>query len=322
MEKKKKYTGVIILNYNNDKDTINCIMSVDKYNTHPIKIIIVDNGSKKIYKDGLFASLKKTFKEEFIVYKDNETINGPLTYISLILSATNDGYAQGNNKGLKLAYQDNDINNVLILNNDILFIEDIIPTLVKDLYSTPNAAIISPLLYKRDLGDIDYNCARKAITLKQNFFLFGCLFMNVKSIYKKTHILYNKDISLAQNKLIEIDLPSGSCMIIDKLFFKSIGSFDPNTFLYYEEDILHAKTSGTKKKNYLDPNVKCIHLGASTTSTQTSSIFTLKQSCISNYYYLKKYKKANIFYLMIMKLFYAELLFKQRIKNHLNKLLN
>lgn len=39
-------TGVIVLNYNNSSDTINCIESILKVNTASIKIIIVDNGSK------------------------------------------------------------------------------------------------------------------------------------------------------------------------------------------------------------------------------------------------------------------------------------
>lgn len=46
-EIKQEYTGVIILNYNNYEDTINCIESVDIYNTSKIKLIIVDNGSNR-----------------------------------------------------------------------------------------------------------------------------------------------------------------------------------------------------------------------------------------------------------------------------------
>ena len=37
--------GVVILNYNNVKDTLNCVESVLRFNTYPIKIVIVDNGS-------------------------------------------------------------------------------------------------------------------------------------------------------------------------------------------------------------------------------------------------------------------------------------
>ena len=42
-----KKTGVIILNYNNSQDTINCINSFLAVNKEPYKIVVVDNGSRK-----------------------------------------------------------------------------------------------------------------------------------------------------------------------------------------------------------------------------------------------------------------------------------
>ena len=45
--KNRNYTALIILNYNNYEDTINCIKSVEQYNTAPIKYVIVDNGSTR-----------------------------------------------------------------------------------------------------------------------------------------------------------------------------------------------------------------------------------------------------------------------------------
>ena len=45
---KKRCTGIIILNYNNWEDTLNCILSVEKYNTSNSKYVIVDNGVAKL----------------------------------------------------------------------------------------------------------------------------------------------------------------------------------------------------------------------------------------------------------------------------------
>lgn len=39
--------GIVILNYNNASATIACVESIIRYNTYPVKIIIVDNGSKR-----------------------------------------------------------------------------------------------------------------------------------------------------------------------------------------------------------------------------------------------------------------------------------
>ena len=43
-----EHVGIVILNYNNSSDTINCIESVLKYTTVPIKIVVVDNGSNDV----------------------------------------------------------------------------------------------------------------------------------------------------------------------------------------------------------------------------------------------------------------------------------
>lgn len=311
-------TAVIILNYNNYKDTINCIESVEKFNTSPIKYIIIDNNSTK---NNCVERINKYLQESF--HDDYKCVNEgdqteKLSYITFLLSKTNDGYAKGNNKGLKLAYNDPDIENILILNNDILFVEDIIPELINNLHNLKDAAIVSPILYKKDMINIDHTCARKALTLKQRFLLYSLLFKDLFGIISKinnsNYLLYNKDLS-SISPIIEIELPSGSCMLFNKLFFKSIDSFDPNTFLYCEEDILYTKIKHIGKKNYLNTNLKCIHLGASTTSSQAPSKFIFKCSIESNHYFLKKYTNANILYLTTMKLFYKIMYIKFIIKH-------
>lgn len=54
----------------------------------------------------------------------------------------------------------------MILNNDILFVEDIIPGLSGLLSSLPNCGIVSPLLYKKGMKEFDLNCARLDIGMK------------------------------------------------------------------------------------------------------------------------------------------------------------
>ncbi|MDE6654652.1 MAG: glycosyltransferase, partial [Muribaculaceae bacterium] len=144
-----KKTCVVILTYNNSSDTLNCIRSVLEFNSAPVKFIVIDNGSDN-------DERKSELKEEMAgLFGDGLTImtdadceaSGRLSVATLLLSSTNNGYASGNNKGLHLTFRDDEIDNVLILNNDILFVEDIIPRLLKHLADTPDAAIVSPLLY-------------------------------------------------------------------------------------------------------------------------------------------------------------------------------
>lgn len=294
----KNNTAVIILNYNNYEDTINCIESVEQFNTSPIKYIIIDNGStREGTVEAIDHYLSKKFKGRYCRGKEGE-FNGELSYVTFIVSATNDGYAQGNNKGLNIAYKDDTISNIMILNNDVLFVENIIPQLVHQLYSLPRCAIISPILYKKNLDGIDYNCARKNVRVRT--LIKDCFFHYFYRLNKdkcENSDLQNsilKTIVAPYPKIVPIELPSGSCMLLKKSLFKKIDSFDSHTFLYWEENILFKKIERLGLQNYLCTYLKCIHLGASSTSA-SPSLFIINCNINSSRYYVKTYSGNSKF---------------------------
>lgn len=295
-----KSTALIILNFNNYEDTINCIESVEKYNTAPVKLIIVDNASTR---GGASEALKdyllKRYKDEVSVYSDNNINesdnNMHLSYCSLILSNLNDGYARGNNKGLRLVEKDISIEYVMILNNDVLFVQDIIPSLIERSESIQDSALLSPLLFKRNMEGYDYNCARNDTTLitelMNNFFHYFFIIFNCENPLMSRRYLLRKYKELPQS--IKIELPSGSCMFIKKALFRQIEYFDPNTFLYYEENILYRKVKRINRQNYLFTDLKCIHLGAQSTSKISYSYDKMKKNMASPLYYMKNYYGLN-----------------------------
>lgn len=322
MEKEKmKATAIIILNYNNYEDTINCIESVEKFNTALIKYIIVDNGSSRenciLYLD---KYLNKKFNNNYIRINDNYTTD-KLPYVTFLVSTTNDGYARGNNKGLKLANLDDDIENILILNNDVLFVQDIIPELEIQSTKLVNAAILSPILYKKNKRELDLNCARKNVSLKEIllelFFHYGLKLLRKKNPFTAHRYLLKDNIKNLP-KILQIELPSGSCMFVKKDYFASIGFFDPNTFLYYEENILYKKIEKTQRYNYLLTDLKCIHLGAKSTSS-SPGLFTIKCSYDSCRYYMKHYHDISYIEYLILTIslkfnYYALYIQKKLIK--------
>ncbi|MCQ2160848.1 MAG: glycosyltransferase [Bacteroidales bacterium] len=293
--------GIVILNYNNALLTINCLESIVKYNTYPIHIVIVDNAST----DDSIRILQDYQREHNGLY-------------DLLLSDCNGGYAQGNNLGLRFLDSIDDVTEVMVLNNDILFTEDIIPVLKTFIENHPEAALVSPLLRKRDGVTIDNSCARKDCKMAEIIWSFFLYFTDFFGIISKYRTISKIPIDVRE-EAIRIELPSGSCMMITKDIFRSIDYFDPNTFLYYEENILYQKILSIGRINYLIPSVSCIHLGGETTNKVSHPASYMKKSKASAYYYAKNYRMKNIFTRLLLELSYrcflAEVTFVKAIKN-------
>lgn len=319
-----KTTAFIILNYNNYEDTLNCIESVEYYNTAPIKLIVVDNGSTR---HGTVESLKRYIEEKYAgryLHLDDEELSVKvssslvtLPYATFIESSSNDGYARGNNKALRLIEKDAEVEYVMILNNDVLFVQDIISKLVEKYEQLEDVAILSPILYKHGMKELDLNCARLNTTLKMELtYNFGCyLFqlLHITNPYLKSRYLIRDEYNLLP--LIEIELPSGSCMFIRKSLFRTMGFFDPNTFLYNEENILFKKVEWMRMKNYLVTDLKCIHLGAKSTSI-SPNLFSLNCSIDSSRYYMKNYANLSSwqYRLFILSQYFCKACFKLQKK--------
>jgi GT2 family glycosyltransferase len=71
-----------------------------------------------------------------------------------------------------------------------------------------------------------------------------------------------------------------------------LNGFDPNTFLYYEENILFEKIKNLKLKTAILTNVTAIHLGAKSTK-EIKNTFLLSIELKSLRYYLKTYRNLN-----------------------------
>ncbi|MDE7385627.1 MAG: glycosyltransferase family 2 protein [Muribaculaceae bacterium] len=279
--------AIIILQYGNADATIDCISSVIKYNTYKVKFIVVDNGSPEESDRVQLSDAVRRLFGSVIEVDDQYIPDAPLPQVTIVKSAVNDGYARGNNKGLRLAYADGDIDQVLILNNDTLFVEDIIPKLVADINTLHDAALVTPLLYKKDLQGVDVNCARNYNSMRDSAIVNMLLTYCPASVYRRCYIPVSPSTGIHK-----VSIVSGSCMMCRKDLFESVGGFDPGTFLYWEENILAEKFKRIGKRNYVDTDIKCIHLGASTTR-RVKSYKILRHSIDSQLYFARNYWPAR-----------------------------
>jgi len=264
----------------------------------------------------LFASFGDHFRQ---VDESIRTSSDILPYVTFLVCVDNSGYARGNNKGMKLANNDSSIDRIMILNNDVLFVEDIIPELIAEQEKLTDCAIISPILYKKNMADFDYTCARLCPTewdlIINTFHLAFNNFRHGRKLeYKKWLLMSNPALQLQEK--IEVELPSGSCMLIKKDLFIEIGLFDPHTFLYYEENILFKKLAVKGYKNYVIPRLKCIHLGAESTKKTPGSIIQ-SIGANSREYYLNRYGRLNF----LQKIFAMSAIYMYRLKIKIVKLI-
>lgn len=141
--KKWPKVGIIILNWNGWKDTIECLESLSQITYPYYKVIVVDNGSKdeSIKKIREYCEGKIKVESKFLKYsyenkpikvieyerkeaevgrdKEKEVINLPSNKkLIIIKNEKNYGFAKGNNSGVKYVLKDLEVDYVLILNND------------------------------------------------------------------------------------------------------------------------------------------------------------------------------------------------------------
>ena len=231
--------ALIILNYNNAEATRNCIASVLEHNTAPVKFVVIDNGSRPEELASLRGVLDEVLPGYEYIADDDAPALPALAKAVLIRSDKNLGYACGNNFGLRHVYADPEVDYIMILNNDILFTEDMIPTLAAAYTGLPQCAILSPLLKKKGNVEIDFNCARRSPSVgdltRRNFLFYWWVLTRKKYAEARPDLFLIKGDG-TDPEIVEVEMPSGSCMLVDKKYFESIGGFDPNTFLFYEEN--------------------------------------------------------------------------------------
>jgi GT2 family glycosyltransferase len=291
------YTAIVILNYNNITDTINCIDSVLKHtDSRSVKIFVIDNASEKT----TYQEVKEYLEDKnalCINSKDKEAIPEDFPSITYLRNDINYGYANGNNSALHLIDKDRSIDKVMILNNDTLFTEDIITPLATYLDQHEDCGIVAPLLYGRT-GDIDRECARKEKTLGY-FMTLMPLFGHIDYFKKKAQECYISLDKVQEKDILATQLISGACFMMRKSVFSKIGYFASGTFLYFEEDILWKKIQRLGMYNCVLPKYSCIHLGANSTS-KSSSFFILKCHVESMIYYLKGFSSFDKFSILFM----------------------
>jgi len=233
--------AIVVLNYLNYKDTIECVESIfnDKYLEK--QIIIVDNGSSN--------DSKVKIEERF----------GNVEGIHLLCNATNEGFARGNNIGIRYATDTLGCYFVMLVNNDTIFKDPEMITVLMEAYEE-GVGVIGPRIVAADGSeqnpgrnelirsnlkqDLYYRQKIANIRLKQSNLYKGLRKVNIFKKKKGPRLVVQKSVT-SPNLVLH-----GACMLLTKDYFTYYPYLFPKTFLYYEENILTILTHkvGLSKK--------------------------------------------------------------------------
>ena len=264
-------TAIIILNYNDLETTKNMLNLIKDYKILDL-IVIVDNKSL----DNSYQELKKFENSKIKVLETDKNL----------------GYAYGNNYGLNYLENKN-INNVIISNPDVLVKEEVIIKLIKDLDSN-DITLVAPVVSEN--GNLSKGW--KLPHFKED------LISNINYFHKYSKKLLSYKEQYYNKELVKVEVVHGCFFAIKYDKFKEINFFDPNTFLYYEENILGSKLKSIGLNSYVDTTVSVKHNLSVSVNKSLNSLKKYKILKTSQIYYEKKYNNLNIIGIIILRIFY------------------
>lgn len=255
---------IIIINYNNYQDTIECIGSLEKISYKNFEILIIDNNSSNDSINKIKASFNKY---ETIQLKDNL------------------GFAGGNNVGIKKAMED-DADFILLLNNDTIVETNFLDEMINSFYNNAkNVGIVGPKIYSY------YNKQLSEDTGNIDFFKFT----TNNNSYNKNKNKYE----LGQ----EVNFISGCCMLIKKEVFDTVGFLPEEYFMYYEDTDFCTKALEKEFKILYNPKALIYHKESSSTGGKESP-FSIKWNNRNRIIFMHKYKyKVSKFSFLCSKLY-------------------
>lgn len=265
----------VILHYLSQEMTEECISKIEeKFNITNIKIVVVDNAS--------YNGSGQRLRDEFI---------GDPT-CKVILNKVNLGFAKGNNVGYQYAKAHYSPNFIVIMNNDVLIEDPEFLKKVQEIYNETKFDVLGPDILavktgvhqnpmktkpysRQELEEIVFE-RKKWLAHYRSHYTVLYLKSKVREWVKKAIHWKSKSPKqlnpLYNEKQIENPVLHGACLIFSKRFIQNEDvAFNPGTFLYMEEDILHYTCERKKYKLLYDSSVQVYHLEDVSTDLEFNS---------------------------------------------------
>jgi GT2 family glycosyltransferase/lipopolysaccharide/colanic/teichoic acid biosynthesis glycosyltransferase len=241
----KKDLSVVIVNYNVKAFLEQCLIAIERARGDlNIEIFVVDNASV----DGSQAMVKKRFP-----------------HVKLIENNQNVGFSTANNQAIEKAQGEY----VLILNPDTLIQEDTLVILKKHLDENPRVGAVGCKLLNPD-GSYQINSRRSFPTPWVAF----ARIVGLSKIFPKIRLFGQYNLTYLDPDIeTEVDVLSGSLMVLRRRTLEQVGYFDEDYFMYGEDIDLSYRIKKAGWKIIYTPATKAIHYkGESTKKSEFSAI--------------------------------------------------
>jgi GT2 family glycosyltransferase len=259
-------------------------------NPPDVTIIIVSWNTREILRDCLRSVYENAGALDFeTIVVDNASADGSAQMVArdfpqvqLVINADNRGFAAANNQGMTLARG----RYVLLLNSDTVVLDRALEKTVAFAEAHPEAAVVGCRVLNPD-RTWQRTCSRfpSALNLLLSSTYLYKLFPKSR-FWGREFMLY-----WDRSDVREVDVVSGSFMLVRREAIERVGMMDEAFFMYAEETDWCYRFHQAGYKALFTPAGSIVHLGGAS-SRQAASKMRLQLSA-SILYFLKKHKSRG-----------------------------
>ncbi len=188
--------AVIVLNWNNTADTLDCLRSISRIHYPNVHSIVVDNGSD----DNSYDQIRAVFPE-----------------VDLVKTGANLGYTGGNNVGIDYGLNIG-ADFFWLLNDDVIVAPDSLSRLVEAATTRPDSGFLGPMVRIREQPDFILSAG-------------GIFDDQFEPVFRgQGRLDYGQ-----YDQIVEVDFLSGCSLLVSRPLLERVGSLDEDFFAYYED---------------------------------------------------------------------------------------